>query len=160
MPVGGSGDLWCIMTFTGTYCRTIDEKCRVAIPKSIRTLLGNGPDVTIFVAPGTNDSLNLYTEEGFERLAEQLSGASPTGADVRAFSRLFYSQAQRVTVDRQGRVRVPGELAGWAGLQREVILLGVRDHLELWDRGRWESYRDETKPRYDEIAASAFRTGP
>jgi MraZ protein len=160
MFVGLSGELWCSMTFTGTYCRTIDEKCRVAIPKSIRAVLGEGVEVTIYLAPGTNDSLNLYTEEGFERLAKQLAGVSPTGADVRAFSRLFYGQAQRVTVDRQGRVRVPGELALWAGLKREVVLLGVRDHLELWDRGRWEIYRDETKPRYDEIAASAFRSGP
>ena len=148
------------MTFTGAYGRTIDEKCRIAIPKPMRALLGEGVEVTIYLAPGTNDSLNLYTAEGFERLAGQLAGASPTGAEVRAFSRLFYSQAQRVQVDRQGRIRIPGELADWAGLEREVILLGVRDHMELWDRGRWETYRDETKPRYDEIAASAFRSGP
>jgi MraZ protein len=146
------------MTFTGTYCRTIDEKCRIAIPKPMRALLGKGAEFTIYLAPGTNDSLNLYTEEGFERLAGQLAGASPTGAEVRAFSRLFYSQAQRVEADRQGRIRIPGELADWAGLERDVILLGVCDHIELWDRGRWETYRDETKPRYDEIAASAFRT--
>jgi MraZ protein len=98
----------------------------------------------------------LYTEEEFERLAARLSAASPAAEDVRAFSRLFYGQAERLQVDRQGRIRIPAELAAWAGLDGEVALIGVRDHLELWDRKRWEDYRTAIQPRYDEIAAGAF----
>jgi MraZ protein len=145
------------MTFTGSYSRTIDEKGRVTIPKAIRAVITGGGDPSpVYLAPGTDGSLNVYTEEGFENLAQRLEAVSPTQLEVRAFSRLFYGQAERIQIDRQGRVRVPGELAAWAGLQREAVLLGVRDHLELWDRGRWEAYRGTIKPRYDEIAANAF----
>jgi division/cell wall cluster transcriptional repressor MraZ len=62
-----------------------------------------------------------------------------------------------VEIDRQGRLRVPPELARLASLGGDVVLLGVGDHLELWDRRTWESYLDEKQPRYDEIAESAFQ---
>jgi MraZ protein len=75
---------------------------------------------------------------------------------VRAFSRLFYSQAERVELDQQGRIRIPSELALQAGLRRDVVLVGVRDHLELWDADRWRAYVTERQGQYDEIAERAF----
>jgi MraZ protein len=90
-------------------------------------------------------------------LAEQLAAVSPAAEQSRAFSRLFYGQAQQIQLDRQSRIRIPSELAQWAGLERDAILVGVRDHLELWDRQRWDEYRTQLRPRYDEIAAAAFR---
>jgi MraZ protein len=87
-----------------------------------------------------------------------LAAESPAGPDVRAFSRLFYAQAQPAELDGQGRIRIPPELAELAGLSREAVLLGVQDHLELWDRGRWEAYLAERQTRYDEIAEAAFET--
>jgi MraZ protein len=146
------------MLLTGTFPRTIDEKQRLAIPKRLRDTLGQGPELTsaLYAAPGTDGSLALYTEESFARLAEQLAASPPTGQEVRAFSRLFYAQAQRLEVDRQGRIRIPPELVQLAGLAREVILVGVRDHLELWDRKRWDGYLDEQKQQYDQLAERAF----
>jgi MraZ protein len=70
---------------------------------------------------------------------------------------LFYSQAQRVEFDTQGRIRVPPELAQLAQLRRDAVLLGVFDHLEIWDKTRWEQYLAERQNRYDEIAEGAFR---
>jgi MraZ protein len=69
---------------------------------------------------------------------------------------LFYAQAQRVEVDRQGRVRVPQSLARLAALQNEIVLLGVRDHLEIWDSALWRQYLDSKQPCYDQIAENAF----
>jgi MraZ protein len=148
------------MLLTGTFKRSIDEKHRVAIPKRLREPAAGSPPFpgVLYVAPGTDGSLALYTEESFSRLADQLSGSSPTGQDVRAFSRLFYSQAQRVELDGQGRIRIPPELAQLAGLQREAILVGVRDHLELWDAARWQTYVADRQDRYDDIAERAFAT--
>jgi MraZ protein len=119
-------------------------------------VLGGAGKTVVYVAPGTDGSLTLFTEEGFERFAERLSAASPAAEEVRAFSRLFYGQAQQVAIDRQGRIRIPGELAIWAGLDREAVLLGVRDHLELWAPDRWEKYQDRMRPQYDKIAAGAL----
>jgi MraZ protein len=76
---------------------------------------------------------------------------------VRAFSRLFYARAQSVEMDSQGRVRIPPELAALAGLGKEAVLVGVQDHLELWDKGRWEQYVAQRQNQYDQIAEAAFQ---
>ncbi len=141
--MGLSGESWWIMLLTGTFDRSIDEKLRVAIPKRLRVAMDCPEGGALYVAPGTDESLAVYTEETFSRLAERLEGASPTGQDVRAFIRLFYAQAQRAELDGQGRVRIPPALAKLARLEKEVVLLGVHDHLELWAARRWESYLSE-----------------
>ena len=144
------------MLLTGTFSRSIDEKLRVAIPKCLRAALKYPEGRWLYVAPGTDQSLALYTEEAFARLAEHLARASPTRQDVRAFTRLFYARAQRVELDGQGRVRIPQELADLARLKKEVVLLGVQDHLELWSAERWAAYLAEKQTHYDEIAEAAF----
>lgn len=144
------------MLLTGTFVRTIDEKLRLAIPKRLREALGAGPDRVLFLTPGTDRSLAIYTEESLGQLAQRLAAASPAGPDVRAFGRLFYAQAQPAEIDSQGRIRVPPELAELAGLAKEAVLLGVQDHLEIWDRARWDQYLAERQARYDQIAEAAF----
>ena len=145
------------MLLTGTFLRTMDDKQRVAIPKRLRDVIpqDEGP-LALYVAPGTDGSLALYTEDSFSSLAARLSASPPTGQDVRAFSRLFYSQAQRVELDGQGRVRIPPELAALADLDKEITLVGVRDHLELWNRERWQVYLAQRRENYDELAEKAF----
>jgi MraZ protein len=145
------------MLLTGVFTRSIDEKLRVAIPKRLREGLGCEQGGAVYIAPGTDESLALYTEEAFGRLAERLAQVSPTRQDVRAFSRLFYARAQRLDVDAQGRVRIPPELAALADLGKEIVLLGVQDHLEVWAADRWKSYLAERQGNYDEIAEAAFR---
>jgi MraZ protein len=145
------------MLLTGTFARSVDEKQRVAIPKRLRDALEQPDLKALYVTPGTDGSISIYTEEGLARLAERLAGSSPAQQEVRAFSRLFYAQAERVELDNQGRILIPAELARQASLGKEVVLLGVQDHMELWDRGRWESYFNEKSPRYDEIAEAALK---
>jgi MraZ protein len=160
--LGGNGDLWSemvLMLLTGTFARSLDDKQRFAIPKPLREGFGGSTDLVLYLAPGTDKSLALYSEETFTQLANQLGNHSPNAQETRAFSRLFYAQAQRVDVDRQGRVRLPTELAQWADLDKEVILLGVRDHLEVWNPDRWECYLAEKQAQYDALAESAF-AGP
>ncbi|HTU25210.1 MAG TPA: division/cell wall cluster transcriptional repressor MraZ [Pirellulales bacterium] len=145
------------MLLTGTYSRAIDDKLRIAFPKPFRDRLSHSPGGPLYVAPGTDGSLAVYSEETFAQLAERLAQASPTAADVRAFGRLFFAAAQALELDSQGRIRLPAELAEWAGLGKEVMLLGVQDHVELWDRARWQNYLAEKQARYDEIAERAFQ---
>lgn len=145
------------MVLTGCYVRAIDEKLRVAIPKRLRDAMEPGIERGLYVAPGTDGSLALYTEEVFASLADRLAEVSPQGQNVRAFRRLYYAQAERVDVDGQGRIRIPPELAKLAELAKEAVLLGVHDHLELWDKSHWEAYLTEKSPQYDEIAEQAWR---
>jgi MraZ protein len=143
------------MLLTGTFPRSLDDKQRLAIPKPLREALGCPDQSVFFLAPGTDGSLAFYTESVFMRLAEQMDTTSPNSQEVRAFSRLFYAQAQRVEIDRQGRMRIPAELAQLAGLEREIVLIGVRDHVEIWNRTQWEEYLRQQQARYDEIAETA-----
>lgn len=144
------------MLLTGSFLRAVDEKLRIAIPKRLREALGDETPAALFIAPGTDGSLSLYTQRVFEELAARCASASPNAEDVRAFRRLFFARAQRVGIDRQNRIRIPPELAELAGLQQEVILLGVHDHLELWDRRTWEAYLAKRAANYDQIAEAAM----
>ncbi|MBN2022353.1 MAG: division/cell wall cluster transcriptional repressor MraZ [Pirellulales bacterium] len=144
------------MALTGTFSRSLDEKLRVAIPKPLRDGVKCQPGGALYIAPGTDGSLALYTEDSFSRLARRLRRGSPTQQQVRAFARLFFARAQRVELDAQGRVRIAAELAALAGLDREVVLLGVEDHVELWAAARWRDYLAQRQAHYDELAEAAF----
>lgn len=144
------------MLLTGTFHRNLDEKCRFSLPKPVRDVMVQAESLVLYMAPGTDGSLVLYGEKSFAELGEKLGQGPPTAQDTRAFSRLFYAQAQRIEMDRQGRIRVPADLAALALPKKEIVLIGVRDHLELWDRTHWETYLDQKQPYYDDIAESAF----
>jgi len=144
------------MLLTGTFPRNLDEKQRVALPKPLRAAISAAADEGLFIAPATDGSLAIYGQGSFSRLAERLSKAPTAGADVRAFGRLFYANASRVELDSQGRVRIPQELARWAGLTSSVVLVGVGDHVELWDAQRWQDYVSRHQTRYDELSEAAL----
>lgn len=144
------------MLLTGKFERTLDEKLRFAVPKPIRDALDFPNNTVFFLCPGTDESIALYSEQAFSRLADRLEQFPPTGQDVRAFSRLFFAQVQRVEMDRQGRIRLPGDLAELASIEKDVVLLGVGDHLEVWDRDRWFNYLNQKQPHFDDLAENAF----
>ncbi|REJ65307.1 MAG: division/cell wall cluster transcriptional repressor MraZ [Planctomycetota bacterium] len=145
------------MLLTGTFHRSIDEKQRIALPKSVRDAVAAGASSLVFyLTPGTDGSICLYAEDSFEKLATRLAEASPVSGDVRAFGRLFYANARRVELDRQGRLRVPQELVDLASLGGEIVLVGVGDHLELWEATRWRTYLEAQQNQYDQLAESAF----
>lgn len=148
------------MLFTGSYRRSLDEKLRLAIPKQLRDALGGNEGARgLFITPGTDHSLAIYTEKVLEALGQSLAQSSPAAKDTRAFSRLFYAQAQPAEIDGQGRLRVPAELAKLANLTGEVVVLGVRDHIELWEATAWDNFLDATQPSYDELAEKVLLGG-
>ena len=143
------------MTLTGTYARNLDEKQRLAIPKRMREQLGEDVD-RLYVAPGTERSLSLYSPQAFEDLAQRLARQSPNRAEVRNYLRLFYSRAEEVTFDRQGRIRISERLVDFAQLKHDIVLLGVHDHAEVWDRVLWDEFSNAQGARFDEMASKAF----
>jgi MraZ protein len=142
------------MLLTGTYPRTLDDKKRLALPRRLRELLGE-PE-TLFITPGPDQSLWLYTQASLEALAARLDQVPATDAEARVFRRLYFAQTEAVDVDRSGRILIPERLIQFAGLQHDVVLIGVRDHLELWDAGRWQQYVAQHAPRFDAVAEAAF----
>ena len=143
------------MLLTGTHPRTLDDKKRLALPKRVRELLGE--PATLFVTPGPDQTLWLYTKSELERLAEKLDQAPATDAEARVFRHLYFAQTESVDVDKAGRILVPERLMQFASLEHEVVLLGVRDHLELWEANRWQQYVAQNASRFDAVAENAFR---
>lgn len=143
------------MALTGTWPRSLDDKGRLAVPKRVRDDLGGETLTELFVAPWTEKSLALFTPGAFEKLAERFREKT-ANAGVRDYMRLFYARAERVDVDAQSRIRIPDRLKEFAELNRDVVLLGVNDHVELWDQARWDKYVSELNPQFDEIAEQAI----
>ena len=144
------------MLLTGTHPRTLDDKKRLALPKRVRDQLGDPLD-TLYVTPGPDQCLWLFTRADLERLAEKLDQAPAADAEARVFRRLYFAQTEAVDVDRSGRILLPERLVQFANLRHDVVLLGVRDHLELWDQERWQNYLTQHAPQFDAVAESAFR---
>jgi MraZ protein len=144
------------MALTGTYDRNLDEKRRMAIPKRLLDDFGIENLTSLYIAPGTEKSLALYSPQGFDRLARKIARKGTTQTDVRTYVRLFYSRAERVEIDAQSRIRIPDRLADFAGLQRDVMLLGVNDHAEVWDVARWTEFNAAQSAAFDEMADRAF----
>ena len=143
------------MLLTGTHPRTLDEKKRLVLPRRVREQLDE-PE-TLFVTPGPDQCLWLYTQAGLEQLAAKLDQAPATDAEARVFRRLYFAQTEAVDIDRTGRILIPERLVQFAGLRHELVLIGVRDHLELWDDQRWQRYLAENASRFDAVAEGAFQ---
>jgi MraZ protein len=145
------------MLLTGTHTRTLDDKKRLGLPKRVREQLED--PTTLFVSPGPDGCLWLYTKDGLEQLSAKLDQSPATGSEARVYRRLYFAQTEEVDVDRSGRILIPDRLVQFAGLAHEVVLIGVRDHLELWDAARWQRYLTENAPRFDAVAEGAFEKG-
>ena len=143
------------MLLTGTHPRTLDEKKRLTLPKRTREQVGE--ETRLFVTPGADQTLWIYTTEELKRLSAKLDETPATDAEARVFRRLFFAQMEEVDLDRTGRILIPERLVQFAGLEHEVVLLGVQDHLEVWDAKRWQTYADKHGPRFDKVAEGAFR---
>ncbi len=144
------------MLFTGSFRRALDDKQRLPLPRQFRET-GADPDyLRFYLTPGLDGCLAVYPELVFAALAERLAAGSPAAREVRDYSRLFYSQTASVVPDRQWRLRLPVELAKWAELAGEVMIVGVRDHVEIWAVEKWEQYVARCEPQYDQLAEIAL----
>jgi MraZ protein len=119
--------------FLGEYQHSLDAKGRVILPARFRDQLAAGA----FVTKGRGGCLSVFTQEEFEDVASTVREQSRRGAKELNAARVFFSGAADVTPDRQGRVALPANLREYAGLTRDVVVLGVFSRIEIWDRERW-----------------------
>jgi len=120
--------------YKGKYVHTIDPKGRVIIPAKFREQLGD-----CFVVTKSEDGcLNIYDEAGWEAFETNLKELPRNRKDVRSLIRFFLSNAADVEVDKQGRILIPQELREFAGLDKDVVLTGMADKIEIWSKERFE----------------------
>jgi len=124
--------------FTGEYRHTVDGKGRIAVPARFRSKLDGGAFVTRWI----DGCLGIFPRDVFEELAVRVAAKPVTDAGARTFSRFVFSGAFEVELDGQGRVVVPPGLREWAGLEGETVVVGSRDHIELWEPRKWAAYSE------------------
>ena len=135
--------------FFGEYEHTIDEKNRLTLPARFREPLADG----VVLTRGLDTCLDVYARREWDRLvAERLGTLDPFSREARNLKRYFFAAAADAELDRQGRVLVPPPLAKYASLRREVVVAGVHDHLEIWDRGRWSEQVTTVEGSADDVA--------
>ena len=144
--------------FTGTSFHSIDPKNRLIIPSKLREGIDEEKEgVGFYVTRGFDDCLFLFTPACYKEVASRLESASFTAAKVRAFQRLFFSSAEKVFPDKQGRILIPERLLQGAKITKDVAIVGVHARIEIWDRTRWETFEKSASPEYETFAEDIFR---
>ncbi len=123
------------MAFRGNYEYQLDDRNRVAIPPRYRDDFNAGAVLT----PGVEHCIQLWTIAGYEQEEAVLDEVPPESEEGRMFRRALSGLTFDVAKDGQGRLLVPGKLLEWAGLTKDVVVVGARECIEIWDKPRWEA---------------------
>ena len=133
----------------GAHEHTLDDKNRLTLPAKFRAAIAGG----VVVTRGMDGCLYAYRREDWDSLVEgRLATLDPLSKEGRRMQRFFFSGASEVEPDRQGRVMIPAALIEHAGLGREVVVAGVLDHLEIWDRAKWRQELNEVEGSAEDVA--------
>ncbi|MBO4413699.1 MAG: division/cell wall cluster transcriptional repressor MraZ [Clostridia bacterium] len=130
--------------FCGEYSHTLDSKNRIILPSKLREQLGQ----RVVLAKNVDKCVTLYTEEKWAQFCGKLD--SLPDIETRRVRRFLYSTAFETELDSQGRILVPPKLCEYAGLEKSVTVIGVGDHVEIWDSEEWR--REQSGERSEDIA--------
>ena len=133
--------------FMGEYNHTIDTKGRMIIPAKIREQLGE----VCIVTKGLDNFLAIYTEEEWKKISAALQSQSSTKASVRALKRFVFGSAAELEYDKQGRVLIPVPLREYASLDKQAVIVGAGDHVEIWSREKYDYYDDQVAESMEEL---------
>lgn len=141
--------------FIGEYSHSIDPKKRLAVPSKFRADLKN----KVVITRGLDKCLFVYPMKVWQEIAGKL-GTLPVGeAATRSFIRLQLAGAADVELDKQGRVLIPDYLKQYAGLNKNVVIAGIYNRLEVWDDKKWKLYKNKAEKNTDEIAEQLGKLG-
>lgn len=135
--------------FFGEHEHTIDDKSRLTLPARFRDALAGG----VVLARGLERQIDVYPREGWQVTVEsRLAELDPLSREARDLRRFFYAGMADSELDKQGRVLIPPALARHASLSKDVVIAGVYDHLEIWDRTAWASHLQAVEGSADDVA--------
>lgn len=144
--------------FRGRYCHNIDNKGRVSIPAPFREILVSQYEETLVIT-NFDRCLVAFPLQEWAAVEARTKELSMLQKDVRAFIRYFYSGAVECKIDRQGRVLVPPSLREFAHIDKEVMLVGAVNRIEIWSKVVWEEFIRESEENFEAIAAKLSEFG-
>jgi len=134
--------------FLGEYHHSIDEKGRIVIPTKFRELL----QTEFVIAKGLEKCLYVYSMKDWNQLVEKLNTLPFTKKDARTFIRSFFSGATVCEFDRQGRTQITSPLVIHAGLEKECVIIGANDRVEIWNKDAWENFLETNEEQLSDLA--------
>jgi MraZ protein len=138
--------------FSGTYTPKLDEKGRLFLPAKFREEMKEG----LVITRGQDRSLDLRTRADFDGFTEKFKTASQTDARLRAYGRMLFALASEQVPDKQGRVTITPELRQYAGLDRDAVVIGVYDRIEVWEPRAWTAYTADQEQAFANLQEEIF----
>ena len=138
--------------FMGEFHHNIDDKSRLVMPSKFRDELGE----TFILTRGLEGCLFVYSKDEWNNLVNKLKKLPFTKKDARAFLRFFLSGAQECSFDKQGRIAIPNPLVSYAGLEKECVVIGVNDRLEIWSKESFDLFFKENEENMSDLAETLF----
>jgi len=136
------------LAFRGHYEHSLDAKNRLSIPARFRAAFSSG----VVLAKDPEPCVTIWPTETHESIIQRaLSGLNPMGSRYRTLSRFYQGHSWDMDLDSSGRVTLPPHLLAYAALEKEVVVVGVGDHLEVWGRGRWGSQQESLDSQIEEV---------
>jgi transcriptional regulator MraZ len=133
----------------GTHEHTIDDKSRLTLPAKFRRAFEDG----VVLTRGIESCLLAYPKQDWERaFGSRLDALDPLRGETRRLQRYFFANMVEDDLDKQGRIGIPSVLKEYAKLDRDVVVAGVNDHLEIWDRGAWRRELSEVEGSAGDVA--------
>jgi MraZ protein len=134
--------------FLGTHSPRLDDKGRLFLPAKYREELSGG----LVITKGQERCLYVFPLAEFQRITEALRAAPVTAKAVRDYSRVFFASASDELPDKQGRITIPPALRGYAGLDRDCVVIGANTRLEIWDSQAWETYLEQSEQQFSDLS--------
>ncbi len=134
--------------FMGEYQHNIDIKGRMIVPAKFRDGLGE----SFVLTRGLDQCLFAYPMEEWKVLEEKLKKLPLTKKDARTFTRFFFSGAIECEVDKQGRINIPQTLRTYSNLEKECIIIGVSNRVEVWAKDKWDEFMSDSEESFEELA--------
>lgn len=136
------------MAFMGEYRHNTDSKGRIIMPARFRDALGS----SMILTKGLDGCIYVYTNDRWEAILAELQKLPTTKRESRMYIHMVTAKAAEVEVDTTGRILIPQPLMEDAGIQKEVVIVGVASHVEIWARNRWEAYAAEASASFEAVA--------
>lgn len=134
--------------FLGEFQHTLDGKGRLILPSKFRDALADG----LVITKGMEGCLFIFPKSEWPQLEDKVRSLPLTKKDARKFSRFFFAGATEEALSKQGRVLIPENLRKYAGLGKDIVVIGVSNRLEIWDKERWAAYSKEAGESYENVA--------
>lgn len=138
--------------FFGTYTPKLDDKGRLFLPAKFREQLTEG----LVVTRGQERCLTIWSLEDFQKLTERLAQAPVTNKGTRDYVRMLFAAASQEVPDKQGRITIPPVLREYASLDKDVVVIGSMNRIEIWDPTSWATYSEEQEQVFSELSDEVF----